>query len=128
MERTPRLILTMILFILGAAGLFFYAYTQSKDFLRGPIITITEPQTGSQITTSFITIVGTAQNASFITLNNRQIFTDEHNRFKEPMLLQDGYNIIAIDAKDRFGHTNRKLLELIYKKSVKETVASSTPF
>lgn len=121
MERTPRLILIVVLSILGGAGLLFYAYVQSKDFLRGPIVTITEPLPGSQGTTSFTTIIGAAHNVAFMTLNGRQIFTNEYNRFKEPLLLQEGYNIIAIDAKDRFGHNTQKKLELVYTPTATST-------
>lgn len=127
MERTPRLILILGLFILAASGLLLYAYSQSKDFLRGPIVTITEPQNGGTVTASFITLVGAARNVAFLTLNGRQIFTDEYNKFREPLLLQRGYNIISIGAKDRFGHTNEERLELVYKKPRKEEMASSTP-
>lgn len=115
MERTPKLIIGMTLAALVSVGLLVYAYLQSRDFLRGPVITITEPRNGSVATSSFITLSGKARNVAFLTLNSRQIFTDERGNFSESLLLPEGYSIMTIEAKDRFGHVAQKRLELVYK-------------
>ncbi len=115
MERTPKLIAGVSIIVLVAVGLGVYAYLQSKEYLRGPIIEITEPENGSMSTTSRVTLKGSAKNVSFLTLNGRQIFTDEQGRFRELLLLQEGYSIMTLEAKDRFGHSVEKQLELVYK-------------
>ncbi len=121
MERAPKLISAIALVILIALGLITYAYLQSREYLRGPVVTVTEPLNGSMSTSSRVLLFGLAHNASFITLNGRKIFTDERDHFRELVLLQEGYNIVTVRAEDRFGHTVEKKLELVYK-----PVATST--
>ncbi|MDO8594462.1 MAG: hypothetical protein Q7R93_03030 [bacterium] len=115
MERTPKLIAGISIIVLFVAGLFLYAYLQSKEYLRGPMVTIEEPPNGALSTTSLVHIRGTSHNISFLTLNGKQIFTDEQGRFKESLLLPEGYSIMTLEAKDRFGHVVEKRLELVYK-------------
>ena len=126
MERTPKLIIGIGVVILAIFCLIVYSYSQSREYLRGPVLTIEEPLNGSSSTTSLVALVGHARNISFLTLNGRQIFTDEQGRFKESLLLQNGYNIMTLEAKDRFGHTMEKRLELVYKPGV--AASSSAPF
>ncbi len=118
MERTPKLVIGVSIIVLVALGLVVYAYFQSREYLRGPIITIEAPENGSVSTTSLVALVGHARNISFLTLNGRQIFTDEQGRFTESLLLEEGYSILTLEAKDRFGHTIEKRLELVYKPTV----------
>lgn len=115
MERTPKLIAGVSIVVLVAIGLGMYAYFQSREYFRGPVLTVTEPINGSLSTTSLVVVMGSARNASFLTLNGRPIFTDEQGRFTESLLLQNGYNIMTLEAKDRFGHSAEKRIELVYK-------------
>lgn len=115
MEKTPKLIAALVMVMVTVIGLGIYAYRQSYEYLRGPVIAITEPKNGSAAATSRMILSGTARNVSFLTLNGRQIFTDERGRFRELLLLHDGYNIMTLEAKDRFGHAETKQLELVYK-------------
>ncbi|TSC57389.1 MAG: Uncharacterized protein Greene041679_334 [Parcubacteria group bacterium Greene0416_79] len=114
MERTPKFILGIALAALLGAGLFAYVYLQSREYLRGPRLTITEPKDGSETAEAELSVSGTAHNVSYLSLNGRQIFTDERGRFKELLLLHAGYNIMTLAGKDRFGQTREKRLELIY--------------
>ena len=115
MERTPKLIagVSTAVVLLGALGA--YAYFQSREYIRGPLLTIDEPINGAVSATSLMPMRGKALNISFLTLNGRQIFTDEQGRFEESLLLSEGYSIMTLEAKDRFGHTETRRLELVYK-------------
>ena len=115
MERTPKLIAGISLIVLIAIGLGVYVYLQSKEYLRGPIITIEEPQNGSMSTTSLVSLHGSARTVAFLTLNGRQIFTDEQGRFQEELLLSFGRNIISFSGQDRFGRQVIKTVEVFYK-------------
>lgn len=115
MERTPKLILGLCLAVVIFLSLGLYAYLQSREFLQGPVLNIQTPENGALATTSFSALQGTARNVSFLTLNGSQIFTDEQGRFREPLLLSEGYTIMLLEARDRFGHTATKKLELVYK-------------
>ncbi len=130
MEKTPKLILGLCLAVVIFLSLGLYAYLQSREFLQGPVLTMQSPENGALATTSFMVLQGTARNVSFLTLNGRQIFTDEQGRFREPLLLSEGYNIMLLEAKDRFGHTDARRLELVYKPtaSPSSAVVPASPF
>ncbi len=128
MERTPKLIVGISGIVLITVGLVLYSYFQSKEYLRGPVIEVLEPMNGSTSTSSSIIILGNARNISFISLDGRQIFTDERGRFRELVLLQEGYTILTIAGKDRFGHTIEKKVELVYKPGELTTNVPSSHF
>jgi len=115
MDKTPKRILGLSIVAAIVLGLGAYAYLQSKEFLRGPVVTITEPQSGDMSTSSRILLRGAGKNISFLTLNGRQIFTDERGHFEESILLPEGYSVHTLEAKDRFGHKIEEKLELVYK-------------
>ncbi|MDO8620571.1 MAG: hypothetical protein Q7R64_04470 [bacterium] len=115
MERTPKIIIGISVTLLVALGLGIYAYFQSWEYLQGPVLTVIEPLNGSTSTTSLVTLLGNARNVAFLTLNGRQIFTNEQGRFRESLLLPKGYSIMTLEGKDRFGHSVEKRLELVYK-------------
>lgn len=121
MEKTPKVIISISVITLALIGLTVYAYFQSREYILGPVINIEEPTSGYVSSTSLISVNGKARNVSFLTLNGRQIYTDEKGRFIESLLLQDGYNIITFDGKDRFGHIKTKRLELVYKPTTAST-------
>jgi len=92
-----------------------YAYSRTESFLYGPRITITTPQNGSSVFEQLITIRGTIEHAAHITLNGRQIYTDEAGILKEEVLLAEGYNVLEFKATDRFGGETSEVLEIVYK-------------
>lgn len=124
MERTPKFIIGIGIVVCAVTGLVLYGYLQSREYLRGPVIAIDEPVNGSTSTTSLVAIIGHARNVSFLTLNGRQIFTDERGHFRESLLLQDDYNILTLEASDRFGHRVEKRLELVSKPDVQQAMST----
>ncbi len=102
----------IILVVIVVAG---YGVLRAKTFAEGPVIIVSEPKDGSLITESPVTVSGTAKNISFINLNGAQIFTDETGKFSEQVLLSRGYNIITLEAKDRFGRKAEKSLQIMHK-------------
>lgn len=102
--------------LLLAAFLFgFYIYNQSYDLIRGPVLSITNPENGSLLAGSLVVIEGEAENLSHLTLNGQQIFTDTSGRFREQLLLGKGYTIITLIARDRFNRVISKELKLVRK-------------
>lgn len=91
-----------------------YTYFQMHNIILGPVITILEPLNGATLSSSYIEVLGTTKNISSINLNDRQIFIDESGAFKEKLLLSPGYNIITLQAKDKFGRETEEILELVY--------------
>ena len=92
-----------------------YSYYRTKDFIEGPVVTINYPSDGETIYSPVVEITGTAKNISYITLDDRQIYTDESGNFSEKLLLYPGYNIISIKVRDKFDRQKEKVLEVVYK-------------
>ena len=98
----------MVIFILG------YGIFETRRLFEGPVINLVTPPNGMSVTTSQVTIEGSAQNISDISLNGRKIFIDSAGHFKEELLLSYGYNLLTFIAHDRFGRETKKILELVY--------------
>ena len=125
MERNAKFLIGLGLFCLGALAIGFYAYEQSREYLRGPQVVIDQPTDGQVFSTAPIVISGNAQNVAYITLDGASIFVDAKGDFSQKLLLEPGYNILTVAAQDRFGKKVEKTLELVY--TAPEAVASTTP-
>ena len=104
--KTPKFILprllklfTVITVMVSGIG---YAGWQSRHLITGPELTIVaEPevvQSGRVIMLS-----GVAENVTSLTLNGRPIMTDRAGNFTEGIVLENGYSVVSLDARDRFG-------------------------
>lgn len=92
-----------------------YSFFQAYKIISGPKIDIYNPQNGATYSQTLIEINGRARNIAYINLNDRKMFTDKDGYFNERVLLSPGYNVIKLDAKDKFGAYTEKKLELILK-------------
>jgi hypothetical protein len=117
-------ILKIVLALVFIGGIAAYSIFNSRIFIAGPEITISEPQNGSLIEGNpLIQVSGSAKNISKISINDRKIYTDENSYFQESVLLNPGYNIIQIKAEDKFGREEIDKLEVVYsgeKKSISD--------
>lgn len=95
------------------ASLLFYAYYQSRNFISGPKIEIVSPENGATVRKAPVEIEGTAEKIARLELNGNQIFVDENNRFSEKLLLMPGYNIITLQATDKFKRVVKKSIEVV---------------
>lgn len=93
-----------------------YAYFQTLRVLHGATLSITKPQQGATFSKPFISVEGQARRAAFISVNDREILTDESGRFAEEVLLAQGYNVVTVRMRDRFGAVREKKREVVYKK------------
>lgn len=101
---------------LGAIAIILgYGAFRAKNLAEGPQLDIASPLTGSSSAESKIEVRGTTKNISFLKLNGNKIFTDELGMYKENMLLSPGYNVVTLEAWDRFGRMATKTLQLTYK-------------
>lgn len=113
--KNPKTVLKFSFIALFIIIILSYALFQARNIILGPVIKIETPENGTSLDYSLVNIKGTAKNISLISMNDRQIFIDEHGEFSEKLLLSYGYNIITIKARDRFGRKTEKVLELVYK-------------
>lgn len=114
-NRNALSILRIASIIFLALFIASYAIFQAWKLISGPIITLYSPETGATYSQALIEIEGRAKNIAYLNLNDRPIFTDTTGYFKEKILLSPGYNVIKLDAQDKFKNYTEKRLELILK-------------
>jgi|SRR3989344_6144563 len=115
MTRNTLSVLKISLLILLGLIIVIYSVFQAWKLISGPIIEISMPQNGATYNQSLIEVSGRAKNVSYLNLNGRPIYTDLEGYFKEKLLLEQGYNIIQLDARDKFQNYTEKRLEVILK-------------
>ena len=107
---------TLGIWIASIVGIMILGYGcfEARHLISGPEVSIVFPKDGETLTSDYIEIKGTAQNISYISLNDRQIHIDKEGNFKEPLLLSPGYNKETIAARDKFGRVRLQTIELVY--------------
>ncbi len=106
---TPKRLAISILIVIIAV----FTYTRVQALIAGPEIIVSTPKDGETITEALVIVTGTARRIALITLDGRQIFTDETGHFKEELLLAYGYNILELKAQDNFGRITTQTLHLV---------------
>lgn len=112
MKYSPKFILKTSFAAIVSGFIIGYALFQAQNILNGPIVSIFVPRNSNEVAV----IAGEAKNTSFITMNGRQIAIDKGGNFSEKFVLSDGYNIVKIAAKDKFGHVSEKTIEMVYER------------
>ena len=105
-------IITFSLFIV------IYAFFQSKYLIFGVKIKDINIENQTSFTTNSFEIKGNAKHAVEVILNGREISIDKEGNFKESLALNEGYNIVTLKAKDKFGHQDEKNYNLTYEKNI----------
>jgi len=90
-----------------------YIVFQARFLLSGPRLELAAelPTVSNE---RFVTIAGQTANITFLSLNGRQIFTDQNGYFNEEMMLENGYTIATVAAFDRYGRTAKIVREFMY--------------
>ncbi len=104
-----------IVFILACFGLIvWYSLFQARYLIEGPRITlIDEPSAINN--EQIITIAGTTENITRLSLNGREIYTNRAGVFNESLVLENGYTIMTLKAKDRYGRTTSLSKSFVYQ-------------
>lgn len=92
-----------------------YIAFQSRNLIIGPVIDVFEPKNGVTLLSQTIDIRGNARNIAYLYLNDRQIYADTSGYFREKLIVPEGYSIIKLSAKDKFGRKTEKKIEIFTK-------------
>lgn len=111
-KKILKIVVLSIFFI----SIILFAFFRSSDLIFGVKIEEVniEEINGTKVLDNIINIKGKAKNATSLKLNGREIFIDKAGYFNETIALLSGYNIITIEAEDKFKHTDTKNYQLIY--------------
>lgn len=102
-----KLIASIVISITFAA----YVLFQARFFIIGPTLTLLEPTT-TRYATSTLTVRGSVTHAVEITVNDFPIDTDRAGNFAYELVIPDGYSILTVTARDRYGRTKSIAREL----------------
>lgn len=92
-----------------------YVLFQARNIILGPRIAILSPEAESTVPVGVMVVSGTAQNISFLALDDRQIYTDTAGRWSEKLIAAPGINIIKLTARDRFGREAERRVRILAK-------------
>ncbi len=112
----PRDFVRISLITLLLVGIVGYAYFRSRDAIWGTSITASVSD-GTVLDSKLLTLTGNAPHTSRFTVNNRELLLDKNGDFTDTLLLQDGYNILTLEASDKFGRVKSKVIRLVTKPS-----------
>lgn len=108
-----RSLLKGVLFVLLFGFTVFYVFFQARFLITGPqIVLASEPATRHN--ERVLQLSGSAFNITHLWLNDRPIFTDEDGNFKEALVLENGYTITTLRAKDRYGRETTVVRSYVY--------------
>jgi hypothetical protein len=89
--------------IVAALLIVAYGVFEARRILSGPSIDILSPTSGSATSTTLVTVMGTVENISFLTINDYAAFADEQGKFVYRYSPPPGYTVLTVAATDRFG-------------------------
>jgi hypothetical protein len=106
------------IFIVFFLFIALYGFLRSTDLLFGIKIknvrmSALPAESGAVVKESIAKMSGTAKNAVLLSLNGREISVDLEGNFEETVALLPGYNIMSIQATDKFGYMDEKIYKLI---------------
>jgi hypothetical protein len=115
MNTNAKKIVRITLFTIFFLFIILYGFSRSKDLIFGVKIRNVNLVDGATMHDSVIPVTGNAKNAVKITLNGREISISQQGDFEETIALLSGYNIISIEAEDKFGLRDEKNYKLMLK-------------
>lgn len=92
--------------------LVLYAIFQARFLIIGPRISVMKPVDNSLVDAGVMVVVGVAKNASQLSIDDRQVYTDMTGHFEEKLIAHTGTNIIKLEARDRFGREITKFVRV----------------
>lgn len=98
----------LFVFIIG------YSLFQTKAIAKGVDLSIDNITDGQVFRSDAISLSGTAIHATHLSVNDKEIVVDENNAFSEELVLSAGYNIITIEASDKFNKQTVKTYRVLY--------------
>ena len=120
-------ILKLGLGILFACVIVGYGLFRFYDYLAGPEIILISPYNGQTATSSVVIVQGKVVDAVYLSIDGSIVSPDENGSFEDTLLLPQGLSILTLEAKDRFGATIIKNIQLYVPENlVNQNVSTTT--
>ncbi|MFZ5559425.1 MAG: hypothetical protein ACOZAL_01365 [Patescibacteria group bacterium] len=113
---TPRRII-LVVFILFLIGVGWYFWKEICFLINPPELEVTQPPADITVNQENFEIIGKTSPVAYLTINSQEVYIDKEGNFKEGINLNQGLNIIKIEAKNRFNKSNIIIRRIIYEKT-----------
>lgn len=103
---TPsRLIaITVVVIIIG---FFTYLWFEYRQFVGSPKLEVTSPAQGQIVEMTSVTVAGTTDPETHVTVNEQEVGIDNNGSFKEEIKLSSSVNTITVVATSKFGQSTK---------------------
>jgi hypothetical protein len=101
--------IALVIFFLAVAA---YAYFEVRGILYGPRITIESSM--ATVHERYVLISGHADHIASLSVDGAPVSVTKNGSFEVPYLLAPGINQVMFDAKDSYGNTTSKTVEIVY--------------
>lgn len=113
--------IALVVFFLLIIG---YAYFEAQGILFGPSIQVA--QSIEEVSSPYIELTGTTTHIASLTVNGQNVPVTEAGAFNIPYALSPGYNRIVLDAKDKYGKSTEKVVQIVYTPATTTAGAAAT--
>lgn len=100
----------LALFFLGAIG---YGLYEARAQIFGPAIELAP--VASPTTQPFVELTGTSTHIVTLSMNGAPLPVTEDGAFRQEYAFAPGYNRIVFDARDAYGRSAQRVVEILYK-------------
>ncbi len=107
-----RTIIKWVLVGFGGVIIVGYSMFALGGLFLGPKIEVISPMGGFATTSSLVAVSGRLTRANTLVLNGATTSIDLAGNFSESLLLAEGYNIITLEATDRYKRTVEEKIEV----------------
>jgi hypothetical protein len=105
--------ITIIALSVFFAGLGGYAFFEAHGILTGPQIDI--PTAIMQIHEPSVSIRGSTKRIASLSMNGTPVSVTEAGVFDQTYIASEGYNKVVLQAHDKYGNTQERTIEVVYK-------------
>lgn len=115
--KEPRFVITPVkaigafVFIL-LLGLFGYIYYQYQQFAAPPFLNVVSPKDGDEVVQDNITVEGSTESGSLVTINDQEIKTDDIGNFKVTVSLRPGSNQVKVASENGIGKRSEQIINI----------------
>lgn len=105
--------------LLGGLFVFIIGYSlfRTNALATGVSLSVESIRDGDIFHDGILTLTGTAVHATYLSINDKEIVIDEQNGFSEELVLSPGYNIITVEASDKFDQGTMRTYRVLYEES-----------
>lgn len=118
---TPGKVIFTVLAVMIIA-VFGYFYYQYQQFATPPFLDIRSPKDGTETLEDAVTIDGSTEIGSIVTINDQAIKTDDLGNFRVTVSLREGSNRLKVASENGIGKKSEKYVNVFLKTD--STVAS----